>query len=386
MDSDDRSLTLPAHFTHRVRIEALLPADSPRLNGVDDAHVQRLADIYPALPPVLVHRSTMRVIDGMHRVAAAAANGLTSVEVHFFDGADEEAFIRAVAANTAHGLPLSVTDRKAAAERILRSRPELSDRAVATCTGLDPKTVAALRPRSTGESPQSNIRRGTDGRAHPLDRTAERLRAAELMIRRPDLPLRAIVKETGLSLGTAHDVRQRLLRGEAPAPQGRREAAARRAAAAAAARLTGEDAPAGTEDAPPGDRPAPPAAVGPRGSGPAPAGTRPAPLAGTGPGAGVSRTRGSLETLRRLAADPSLRHSDSGRHFLRWLHTHFVVDEAWRQQADAVPPHCTDTVAELALHCSNAWKRFADDLARRRLTDTAPAPPRGPAPESRHGA
>ncbi|SEE68149.1 Chromosome segregation protein Spo0J, contains ParB-like nuclease domain [Streptomyces sp. 2231.1] len=358
MNSNDRSLTLPASFTHRVRIEALMPADSPRLNGVDESHVRRLTDIYTTLPPILVHRGTMRVVDGMHRVAAAAANGLTSVEVQYFDGADEEAFLRSVTANIAHGLPLSVADRKAAAERILRSRSDLSDRAVAAYTGLDAKTVATLRPCSTADSPQSNIRVGADGRAHPLDRTAERIRAAELMTRRPDLPLRAIVKETGLSLGTAHDVRQRLLRGEAPVPTGRR-------------------APARREAAETGDRPEPLAAPSAAGNG--------APAADGGP-SGSNRTRGSLETLRRLAGDPSLRHSESGRQFLRWLHTHFIVDEAWRQQADAVPPHCTGTVAELALQCAGAWKRFAEDLDRRRLTHTTPAPSRHAAPESRQGA
>ncbi|MGR6975168.1 ParB/RepB/Spo0J family partition protein [Streptomyces cynarae] len=361
MNSDDRSLTLPANFTHRVRIDKLLPADSPRLNGVDEDHVQRLAELDTTLPPVLVHRTTMRVVDGMHRVAAAARKGLTSVEVQYFDGADEDAFLRSVTANIAHGLPLSLADRKAAAERILRSRFDLSDRTVAAYTGLDAKTVAGLRARSTADSPRSNIRTGADGRAHPLDRTAERIRAAELMTRRPDLPLRAIVKETGLSLGTAHDVRQRLRRGEPPVPEGRRPAA-RRAPATSA------------------DRPAPRSAPGA------------AVTAGTGDSssvaalAGFGRTRGSLETLRRLAGDPALRHSESGRRFLRWLHTHFLVDEAWRQQSAAVPPHCTDSVAELALQCAGAWKRFADDLSRRRLTDGSPAPARHTAPESRQGA
>ncbi|MFE7134297.1 ParB/RepB/Spo0J family partition protein [Streptomyces sp. NPDC057638] len=345
MDSDDRSLALPPGFTHRVRIDALLPADSPRLDGLDADHVRHLAGIYTSLPPVLVHRATLRVIDGMHRIAAARSQGLASVEVRYFDGATEEAFLRSVTANLTHGLPLSAADRKAAAERILTTRPALSDRAVAGCTGLDAKTVAAVRRRSTADNPRSNIRIGADGRAHPLDRTAERIHAAELMTRRPDLPLRAIVQETGLSLGTAHDVRQRLLRGEAPTPQGRRPPARRRTPPAPAA------------------HPVPHPARG----------AEPAVLAGS------SRTRGSLETLRRLASDPSLRHSESGRHFLRWLHTHFVVDEAWRQQADAVPAHCADTVAELALHCSNAWKRFAEELDRRRLADTPPASTRNAA-------
>lgn len=359
MNSNDRSLTLPASFTHRVRLEALLPADSPRLNGVDENHVRRLADIYTTLPPILVQRRTMRVVDGMHRVAAATANGLTSVEVQYFDGADEEAFLRSVTANIAHGLPLSVADRKAAAERILRARRDLSDRSVAACTGLDAKTVATIRPRSTADSPQSDIRIGADGRAHPLDRTAERLQAAEIMIRRPDLPLRAIVKETGLSLGTAHDVRQRLLRGEAPVPTGRRTSARREPADTADGAGGPLAAPRGDGTAGPSDARVPP---------------------------GSSRTRGSLETLRRLAGDPSLRHSESGRQFLRWLHVHFVVDEAWRQQADAVPSHCAGTVAELALQCAGAWQRFAEDLDRRRLAPTAPAPARHAASESQQGA
>lgn len=354
MNSDDRSLSLPVGFTHRVRIEALVPADSPRLNGIDENHVRRLVDVYAALPPVLVHRTTMRVIDGMHRLAAAAAKGLTSVEVQYFDGAEEDAFLRSVTANIAHGLPLSTADRKAAAQRLLRLRRDLSDRTVAAYTGLDAKTIAAIRPRSAVEFPRPNIRIGADGRPHPLDRTAERIRAAELMTSRPDLPLRAIVKETGLSLGTAHDVRQRLRRGEAPVPAGRRRA------------------PEGTSA--PKSPPAPP---------PLP---RSVDSADTGVVSGSSRTRGSLETLRRLAGDPSLRHSESGRRFLRWLHTHFVVDEAWRQQADAVPPHCTDTVVELALQCSNAWKRFAEDLSRRRLSDTSSAQARRTPSESGRGA
>ncbi|WP_338018291.1 transcriptional regulator [Streptomyces taklimakanensis] len=312
--------------------------------------MRRLAEIYATLPPVLVHRATMRVVDGMHRMAAADLKGLETVEVQYFDGAEEESFLRAVAANVSHGLPLSTEDRKAAALRILGTHPHLSDRAIATCAGLDAKTVAAIRRRSAAESPRSNTRTGTDGRVHPLDRTAERMRAAELMTSRPDLPLRAIVKETGLSLGTAHDVRQRLLRGESPVPPGRRGRG-------------GAPAPA------PADAAAPPGPTRPA-DGPRP---RPAGLAAGTPGP-VGRTRHSLETLRRLAADPSLRHSESGRHLLRWLHTHFVVDDAWRQQADAVPAHCTATVAELALQCSHTWRRFAEELSRRRLTDLTPAP------------
>ncbi|MGW1777305.1 ParB/RepB/Spo0J family partition protein [Streptomyces sp. NPDC002104] len=352
MESTDRSLELATNLTHRVRIDVLLSADSPRLAGVDKSHVQRLAEIQASLPPILVHRPTMRIIDGSHRVAAAALRGLDSVDVHYFDGPEADSFLRSVSANVAHGLPLSTPERKAAAERILHSHADLSDRAVATHTGLDAKTVAAIRRSSTEDARQSNTRIGTDGKAHPLDRTAERIRAAELMTSRPDLPLRAIVKETGLSLGTAHDVRQRLLRGEAPIPSPRRGAAPAAPARgpAATARTHAPDAP----DPVPG-----PVAVPARRPGPAPA--------------GAGRTRTSLELLRGLTSDPSLRHSESGRQFLRWLHTHFVLDDAWRQQLGSVPPHSTATVAELALQCSHAWRRFAEELASRRLTDAAGA-------------
>ncbi|MFH8385306.1 transcriptional regulator [Kitasatospora sp. NPDC018058] len=336
-----------------MRIDSLLAADSPRLDGMDEEHVRRLAEIFTALPPVLVHRTTRRVIDGMHRLAAARSLGLLSVEVQYFDGTPEEGFLRSVSANIAHGLPLTVADRKAAAARILVSHAELSDRAIAARVGVDAKTVAAIRRGSTTETPQSNVRMGLDGRAHPLNRTAERLRAAELITRRPDLPLRAIVKATGISLGTAHDVRQRLLRGEAPVPQGRRDA--ERTASASV----------------PGPRP-PASAPGP-GRAPAAPDTPAQSLAfesATVQGL-AHRSRAALDTLGRLTHDPSLRHSDTGRQFLRWLNTHFVVDDAWRQQAAAIPPHCTDTVAELALQCSRTWKRFAEELSRRRLTETA---------------
>lgn len=341
------------HTTHRVRIDDLVPADSPRLKGIDTAHVRRLSAIYPSLPPVLVHRPTMRVVDGMHRISAAVLRGLDTVAVQYFDGSEDQVFLRSVTANIAHGLPLSVAERKTAAWRILASHPSLSDRAVAAYVGLDAKTVASVRECSTAGFPPLNMRTGADGRVHPLDRTAERIRAAELMRKDPELSLRAVVKETGLSLGTAHDVRRRLLRGEDPVPPSRQNRPAR-----ATARSTPPPPPRAAK---PSGR-AVPAAPDRR---PAAAAPARAPQQG---GSASPRSRGPLDSLRKLANDPSLRHSDSGRDFIRWLHTHFIVDEAWQKQADAVPLHATESIAELARHCSDAWRRFAEDMSRRRHT------------------
>ncbi|MFD0631737.1 hypothetical protein ACFQ9X_08960 [Catenulispora yoronensis] len=58
-----------------VRISDLHDADSPRSSGVDIAHAHVLAQVEGPLPPIMVHHPTMRIIDGMHRVAAAKLRG-----------------------------------------------------------------------------------------------------------------------------------------------------------------------------------------------------------------------------------------------------------------------------------------------------------------------
>ena len=58
-----------------VPVELLRHADSPRLDGESPDHIRTLAESGSDLPPILVHRETMRVIDGMHRLRAAILNG-----------------------------------------------------------------------------------------------------------------------------------------------------------------------------------------------------------------------------------------------------------------------------------------------------------------------
>ncbi|MCX4745120.1 ParB N-terminal domain-containing protein [Kitasatospora sp. NBC_01287] len=151
-----------------VPVDTLHPADSPRLSGQDEDHVLLLAQCTTPLPPILVQRGSRRVVDGMHRWRAAQLRGDTEIEVVYLDGSDDEAFVRAVEANTRHGLPLSLGDRKAAAARILTTRPEWSDRAIAAMAGLSPKTVATVRRRATEEIPQLPARVGRDGKVRPL--------------------------------------------------------------------------------------------------------------------------------------------------------------------------------------------------------------------------
>src|SRR5213076_255321 len=62
-------------------IGSLLPADSPRLEGERLDHVRALADAVGEPPPILVHRHSRRVIDGMHRLRAAQLRGERMIEV-----------------------------------------------------------------------------------------------------------------------------------------------------------------------------------------------------------------------------------------------------------------------------------------------------------------
>ncbi|RMI32502.1 ParB/RepB/Spo0J family partition protein, partial [Actinomadura harenae] len=203
----------------RVTIASLQPADSPRLRGVDHEHVLRMAGVDAPLPPILVHRPTMRVIDGMHRLRAAKLRGDTEIEAIFFDGSAAEAFARAVELNIAHGLPLTLADRRAAAARILAAEPQASDRMVAARTGLSARTVAAVR-RSTARIPQTNTRVGADGRERPVSGARGRRLAARIISDRPEASLREVARTAGISLSTAHDVRRRLREGRDPVPGG----------------------------------------------------------------------------------------------------------------------------------------------------------------------
>ncbi len=54
----------------------------------------------------------MCVIDGVQRVRAAESSTRDHPEAQFFDGDENDAFVLAVEANTANGLPLSVACAK----------------------------------------------------------------------------------------------------------------------------------------------------------------------------------------------------------------------------------------------------------------------------------
>lgn len=300
-----------------VPTDRLLPADSPRVVGENYEHARLLAESELPLPPIIVHRSSMRVIDGMHRLRAAHLRGRREIDVLFFDGDLRDAFVLAVRTNITHGLPLSLADRTAAAERILASHPQWSDRRVASVTGLAPSTVAGVRRRSTARCAHSNTRLGNDGRVRPLNSASGRLLASEYIARRPDASVRDIADAAGISVSTAQDVRKRLRAGDHPVPAAMRDGAT----------------------APPG----------------------PSPRANPEPAQPEAPAKSGY-ALEQLKSDPSLRFTDDGRTLLRLLAVWAAGTAQWDSLAGSVPPHCRVLVAELAREISDSWRRFADRL------------------------
>src|SRR5579862_6566295 len=97
----------------KVPIALISDGASPRRSGPDLEHIRALAESDDPLPPILIQRSTMSVIDGMHRVLAAKMRGQEEIEARLIDGDQAICFVMAVSVNVKHGLPLSLDDRKA---------------------------------------------------------------------------------------------------------------------------------------------------------------------------------------------------------------------------------------------------------------------------------
>ncbi|WP_238782600.1 ParB/RepB/Spo0J family partition protein [Streptomyces monomycini] len=317
---------------HLVSLKELRSSnDSPRSGGLNREHVELLLASGASLPPILVHRPTMRVLDGMHRLQVAVQRGDRTIRCTFFDGSEADVFVLAVESNVRHGLPLSLEERTAAATRIVRSHPHLSDRSVARVSGLSPKTVAAVRRRSSEEIPQSNARIGNDGRTRPLDMSELRKEAARVMTDHPGMPLREVATTVGISLGTAHDVRERLRSGRDPVPVRYREVSA-------------------------------PASKRKNAAG------RPTPQLGDRKPAGKTTNGQPLQDIselhRTLKKDPSIRFTEMGRTLLRLFDAQELLMEAGGHLVDGVPPHWAEMVAELADGCADSWREFADQVRR----------------------
>lgn len=293
-----------------VPLYRLVTGDSPRRYGEDSRHARMLADLGDVLPPIIVHRPTMRVIDGMHRLRAAQLRGADRIEVRYFDGDEASSFVLAVQQNVTHGLPLSLADRKAAADRIIGLYPHWSDRVIASVTGLSGPTVAARRRRLTGNNLQPDTRVGMDGRVRPVNPAQRRQAATQLLGDNPGASLREVARRAGLSPET---IRQ--LRGQSALVNG---------------------------------------------------------TAGSRPSATVPRARSHEPAqvrnmaLRALRADPAFRSKEAGRALLRLLTESQVFHTSGAEFIEKAPVHCLGRLVEAARACARDWEVFAAAVERRR--------------------
>lgn len=307
-----------------VPISLLTAEGGPRSAGEDVAHTHRLTEVADELPPIIVHHDTMQVMDGVHRLRALQLIGRNVVDVDFFHGSVEDAFVTAVEANVRHGLPLSVTDRRAAAVRIVASHPDWSDRRIAAVAGLSARTVTEIRSSS---GPRGAIRLGRDGRARPIDAASGRRYAAQLLVERPEASLREVARVVGISPETVRNVRVRLAQGEDPIPEPRRESSGQgRSSSEHTARPR----------ATPVDR----------------------RIAG-----GPLSAKEQMATLAVLRQNPSVRFSERGRLLLRWLEVSQAAAREWDGILQAIPSHCAQQVANLAKSCAEDWIRLADQVS-----------------------
>ncbi|MFJ8143302.1 transcriptional regulator [Streptomyces sp. NPDC096013] len=310
--------------TFDIDIRTLLPADSPRF-ALDPAHVRALAESEAEFPPILVHRATLRVVDGMHRVRATELRNRRTIGARWFEGDERAAFLLAVESNTRHGLPLSTDERKQAALRILRTHPQWSDRSIAERTGWNATGVGALRRGIADPGARPDVRVGRDGRVRPSTTVEGRRVAAEVIRQNPAASLREIAKRSGISVGTARDVRHRLAQGRPPVPDSRRSDGPADPAAPTATMAIAPDE----------DR---------TGRGPAP-----------------DRAR-RITLFDGLRNDPSLRLSESGRLVLHRLHTQLRTTEDWKRLAPAIPLHGRSAVADILSACADDLKGMAQEL------------------------
>jgi hypothetical protein len=301
-----------------VPINLLVPGFHLRQEGTDPAHVRLLADAAGSvrLPSILVQKSGSRIIDGLHRLEVAKLRGEWTISARIVDCTDAEALVLAIKTNTLHGLPLSRADRISGAKRMLTAHPDWSDRAVAGVTGLSAKSIASLRNSAADEVPFYGKRLGRDGKRHPVMPNEGRLRAAEYIKAHPDASLREIARETDVSLGTVHTVRGKIRRGAELGPEA----------------------------------PSPVQALHPQLG------------LGAAPGArGVPRLAWPMISAK-LASDPSLRYTEGGRAFLRWMSGHCLGADQWHEFIDAIPQHWLPEVSRNAASMSEEWRQFAERL------------------------
>ena len=153
----------------------------PRANGLDQAHVDELADAYRAdrtVEPPTVWRIAdgwdetqfvHRLSQGFHRYQAMIRAGITEAKFAVRHGTADECAIDAACSNRDHGLKRTNADKRRAVEMLLKRLPKESDRAIADRAGVSDPFVGEVRRQvlTVSTSPPPPTRTGRDGKEYP---------------------------------------------------------------------------------------------------------------------------------------------------------------------------------------------------------------------------
>ncbi len=144
----------------------------PRVEGLDTDHVRELEANPVGWPPLKVvpQGGSYLLVDGFHRYAAAQNLGLAEVVVEVLESPpDGDLISLAFALNAAHGKPLTLSDRRTFAARLLRQHAELSDREIGRRAGLVQPTIGKIRNELEQQAAiaPAETRKGRDGRSYP---------------------------------------------------------------------------------------------------------------------------------------------------------------------------------------------------------------------------
>lgn len=138
------STTTSPQPTTGARAETVTLTDISVLEGVslrplNPDIVQKYRDT-DGLPPVDLFGPDNVLGDGFHRVAAAKLRGDTTIEAIKYDGGKDEAIAHACSANVTHGFPLTSSERREGAKRLLKLGYPVKQ--VASRMSMDRSTVA----------------------------------------------------------------------------------------------------------------------------------------------------------------------------------------------------------------------------------------------------
>ena len=145
------------------------PTLQPRVHGLDLEHIKYLEVVAEAWPPlkVVVQGGGFLLVDGFHRFAAAQNLGLETINAEVLPLPEEgDLFGLAFALNAVHGRPLTLSDRRAFAARLLKTHPDWSEREIARRAGLVQPTVSKIRQELEAQAAiePTESRVGRDGR------------------------------------------------------------------------------------------------------------------------------------------------------------------------------------------------------------------------------